>query len=49
MTAVVRPGPHPVGEALTELPGHEELHTFAAGIGAPLPARAQGEEGRISR
>ncbi|WP_206305272.1 hypothetical protein [Actinacidiphila soli] len=38
-----------VGEALTELPGHQELHTFAAEIGAPLPVRAQEAARRLSR
>ncbi|TJZ99665.1 hypothetical protein [Actinacidiphila oryziradicis] len=38
-----------VGEALTELPGHQELHTFAAEIGAPLTVRAQEAAGRLSR
>jgi hypothetical protein len=38
-----------VGEALTELPGHGELRTFAAEIGAALPARVQGVAGRFSR
>jgi hypothetical protein len=38
-----------VGEALTELTGREELQAFAAEIGAPLPARAQEEAGRVSR
>lgn len=30
-----------ITEALDQLPGHEELHTFAAEIGAELPERAQ--------
>jgi hypothetical protein len=38
-----------VSEALTELPGHEELHVFAAEIGAPLPARAREVARRFSR
>ncbi|MEV6740102.1 hypothetical protein AB0N14_25410 [Streptomyces sp. NPDC051104] len=38
-----------VGEALSELPGHQELLKFAAEIGAALPARVQGAAGRFSR
>ncbi|MBB5940321.1 hypothetical protein [Streptomyces zagrosensis] len=34
-----------VGEALSELPGHQELLRFAAEIGAALPARVQGAAG----
>ncbi|MEV1063001.1 hypothetical protein [Streptomyces sp. NPDC050263] len=37
-----------VSEALTELPGHQELHTLAAESGAALPARVLGAAGRFS-
>lgn len=37
-----------VGEGLSELPGHDELHAFAAQIGAPVPPRAAEAARRFS-
>jgi hypothetical protein len=37
-----------VSEGLSELPGHQELHAFAAQIGAPVPPRAMEVARRFS-